>query len=152
MLFIPGGMLHAIGEGCLILEIQQNSNTTYRVHDWGRTGRELHLDEAEAVIDWNRTESPLCEIALIEETPKYARWKMVACPYFKMEKWVIREEIPWMQSEDQFEILFFLSGKGSLEYGESHEIATGTSCLLPAACEPLLVEVHSPVTLFRITT
>ena len=54
--FIPAGTLHAIGRGCLICEIQQNSNLTYRVYDYGRRDkngnpRELHIDKALAVID-----------------------------------------------------------------------------------------------------
>ena len=54
--FIPSGTIHAIGKGCLILEIQQNSNLTYRVYDYGRVGndgkpRELHIDKALAVTN-----------------------------------------------------------------------------------------------------
>ena len=56
-IYVPGGRLHAIGEGCLLLEVQQNSNTTYRVYDWGRLGtdgkpRELHISEAFCAINW----------------------------------------------------------------------------------------------------
>jgi mannose-6-phosphate isomerase len=61
MLFIPAGTLHAIGKGCLILEIQQNSNLTYRVYDYGRVGadgkpRELHIDKAKAVSNLKKLE------------------------------------------------------------------------------------------------
>ena len=54
---VPAGQIHAIGAGTLILEIQQNSDTTYRVHDWGRAGldgrpRRLHLAESIESIDW----------------------------------------------------------------------------------------------------
>jgi len=60
-LFVPSGRLHAIDAGNLILEIQQNSDTTYRVYDWGRTGldgqpRELHVAESLKSIDWEDTE------------------------------------------------------------------------------------------------
>ncbi|MGV8145465.1 MAG: type I phosphomannose isomerase catalytic subunit [Alkaliphilus sp.] len=56
--FIPAGMVHAIGEGIVIAEIQQNSNTTYRVYDWDRVGldgkpRELHIEKALDVIDFD---------------------------------------------------------------------------------------------------
>ena len=57
-IFIPSGRIHAIGGGNLILEIQQNSDTTYRVYDWGRVGldgtpRELHIDESVKSTDFN---------------------------------------------------------------------------------------------------
>jgi len=57
-LFVPSGRIHAIDAGCLILEIQQNSDTTYRVYDWGRVGldgkpRALHVAESIASIDWD---------------------------------------------------------------------------------------------------
>jgi mannose-6-phosphate isomerase len=57
-IFIPSGRIHAIGGGNLILEIQQNSDTTYRVYDWGRVGldgspRELHIEESLKSSDFN---------------------------------------------------------------------------------------------------
>ncbi len=63
-LFIPSGRVHAIGAGCLIVEIQQNSDTTYRVSDFDRPGldgrpRELHVPEALASIDFDDVEPPL---------------------------------------------------------------------------------------------
>lgn len=62
--FIPSGTVHAIGAGCLILEIQQNSDLTYRVYDYNRRGadgklRELHVDKAVKVINFNKYEPKL---------------------------------------------------------------------------------------------
>jgi len=81
-IFIPSGRLHAIGEGILIFEIQQNSDTTYRVHDWGRTGsdgspRELHINEALRSIDFH------------DVGPCKGRMEnnfLVRCPYFEVEQ------------------------------------------------------------------
>ncbi|WP_354701797.1 Mannose-6-phosphate isomerase ManA [Paraconexibacter sp. AEG42_29] len=63
-IFIPSGRVHAIGGGCLIMEIQQNSDTTYRVFDFNRLGldgepRELHVPQSMASIDWDDVEPPL---------------------------------------------------------------------------------------------
>ncbi len=63
-IFIPSGRVHAIGAGCLIMEIQQNSDTTYRVFDFNRPGldgapRELHVEQSMASIDWDDVEPPL---------------------------------------------------------------------------------------------
>jgi mannose-6-phosphate isomerase len=66
-IFIPSGRLHAIGEGNVIVEIQQNSDTTYRVFDWNRAGldgkpRELHLEESLASTDFADFEPPLSHV------------------------------------------------------------------------------------------
>ncbi|MEI8387263.1 MAG: type I phosphomannose isomerase catalytic subunit [Verrucomicrobiota bacterium] len=84
-IFIPSGRLHAIGEGNVIVEVQQNSDTTYRVFDWNRMGldgepRALHIAESLASIDFEDFEPPVCG----------ARETSVArCPFFDVEKIVL---------------------------------------------------------------
>lgn len=83
--FIQAGTLHAIGKGILIAEIQQNSNTTYRIYDYGRVGkdgkpRELHVEKAKDVTD-------LCPAKAYPETPVeqkdgYTSKLLSACDYF----------------------------------------------------------------------
>lgn len=86
-IFIPSGRLHAIGEGCVIIEIQQNSDTTYRVFDWNRMGldghpRALHIDESLESIDF----------ADFEPGVKSGTEALLAeCPYFRVEKIVIED-------------------------------------------------------------
>jgi len=63
-MFVPSGRVHALGAGCLVVEVQQNSDTTYRVFDWNRPGldgepRELHVPESLASIDWDDVEPAL---------------------------------------------------------------------------------------------
>ncbi|MFZ4774337.1 MAG: type I phosphomannose isomerase catalytic subunit [Terrimicrobiaceae bacterium] len=81
-IFIPSGRLHAIGEGNVIVEVQQNSDTTYRVFDWNRVGldgepRTLHITESLASIDFNDFEPSVCGV---EET------HVAECPFFDVEK------------------------------------------------------------------
>lgn len=81
-IFIPSGRLHAIGEGNLIVEIQQNSDTTYRVFDWNRRGRDgqprdLHVAESLLSADFNDFTPPLAHL----ETGVIAE-----CEYFRVEK------------------------------------------------------------------
>ena len=81
-IFIPSGRLHAIGEGNVIIEIQQNSDTTYRVFDWNRPGldgqmRELHIEQSLSSIDFEDFEP---EVRRIEEGV------LAECPFFKVEK------------------------------------------------------------------
>src|SRR5690606_25462817 len=55
VIFVPTGAIHALGPGILVAEIQQNSDTTYRIYDWGRP-RPLHIQQALDVIDFNLVE------------------------------------------------------------------------------------------------
>jgi len=82
-LFIPSGRLHAIGGGLLIFEIQQNSDTTYRVFDWNRAGlngqpRELHVEQSLASINFDDHEPGL---------GKLDGECLVDCDYFKVDRW-----------------------------------------------------------------
>lgn len=83
-IFIPSGRLHAIGAGLLIYEIQQNSDTTYRVYDWNRPGidgkpRQLHLEESMKCIDFDDIEPAVDGIDESDET------LLVECDYFRLE-------------------------------------------------------------------
>ncbi len=73
-LFLPSGRLHALGGGAVVIEVQQNSDTTYRVFDWNRTGlngqpRELHIEQALASIDFNDIEPALSPPDVIANEP-----------------------------------------------------------------------------------
>jgi mannose-6-phosphate isomerase len=83
-LFIPSGRVHAIGAGSLILEVQQNSDTTYRVFDWNRVGpdgrqRALHIDESLQSIDFGDHEPRVSSAPRNEQ--------IAECDYFRVEKW-----------------------------------------------------------------
>lgn len=85
--FIPSGTVHAIGSGCLILEIQQNSDLTYRVYDYNRRGadgklRELHVDKAVKVINFNKYEPKLFASG---ENPRV----ITECDYFRSRELVL---------------------------------------------------------------
>jgi len=86
-IFIPSGRIHAIGAGNVIVEVQQNSDTTYRVFDWNRVGldgkmRQLHIDESLKSIDFTDFEPAL-------QVPKGET--LVDCPFFHVEKWDLEQ-------------------------------------------------------------
>ncbi len=87
---VPAGSLHAIMEGLLIAEIQQNSNTTYRVYDWNRLQngkpRPLHIDKALDVINFQQVEPSLCQPQLIAEAEGVARYQLCHNEYFVEER------------------------------------------------------------------
>lgn len=88
---VPAGSLHAILGGALIAEIQQNSDTTYRVYDWGRLGhdgrpRPLHIEQALDVINFDQIAPRLPEPELISEVAGIRRWLLCQTPYFVTER------------------------------------------------------------------
>jgi mannose-6-phosphate isomerase len=92
---IPSGRLHAIGAGNVIFEIQQNSDTTYRVFDWERTGpdgkrRTLHVQESLRCIDFSDWEPGLGQAN--GET-------LVACPHFFVDRWHLTKDRPANEME-----------------------------------------------------
>ncbi len=87
---VPAGTLHAIMDGLIIAEIQQNSNTTYRVYDWNRLGvdgqpRPLHIDKALDVIDFGQVEPELCPPELVAEENGIKRLELCRNRYFVTE-------------------------------------------------------------------
>lgn len=92
-MFIPSGRLHAIGTGNVIIEIQQNSDTTYRVFDWNRVGldgkpRALHLDESLRSIDFEDVRPGLQPVP---DSPATGGYVVAECPYFRVEKWTLTD-------------------------------------------------------------
>ncbi len=90
VVFIPSGTIHALGRGVRIAEIQQNSDTTFRVFDWNRVGldgrpRELHIRDALAVSDFTASGQHTCEPEIIEH-PGCVHERFVACDKFNLER------------------------------------------------------------------
>lgn len=124
-IFIPSGRLHAIGGGNLIFEIQQNSDTTYRVFDWNRLGldgepRELHIDESLASIDFDDFEPAM-------DTPNGNT--LATCEYFQTDELQIAAgETVCNPTSEFFSVIAVVSGKLSSSEG-SHQ--AGDFLLLP---------------------
>lgn len=115
--FIPSGTIHAIGAGLLIAEIQQNSNVTYRVYDFGRVGadgkpRELHTQKALTVSSL----SPMQDQALkkAEEIPFGTKTLLSTCPYFEAVKVSISGKYT-LTPDNSFACVFILEGEGEIE-------------------------------------
>jgi mannose-6-phosphate isomerase len=125
-IFIASGRLHAIGAGFLIHEIQQNSDTTYRVFDWNRLGldghpRELHVAESLASIDFHDFEPST-------DTP--AGDTLAACEYFKTDrKFLAAGDSIANSRDDQFSILSVV--EGLLESHGGRRFGKGSFILLP---------------------
>jgi len=134
--FVPGGTVHAIGEGCLLLEVQQNSNTVYRVYDWGRVGtdgqpRELHVEQAFEVIDWDADTNDKADAREISPEGGNRAWVIVECPHFRFERYRLSTAEPLEANTCQ--VLFVSEGKLVVrsEAGEL-PLRPGVSALVPA--------------------
>lgn len=127
---INSGLIHAICEGVIIAEIQQNSDVTYRVYDYGRP-REIHVEKALDVTNFDLE----CENLKSEEVEFDGYKKSLLCKneYFGIEKLIIENSLTDKSNEEKFDILTCVDGEGLIEgKGYSEKIKMGDSYLIPA--------------------
>ena len=137
--FLPAGRIHSIGKGCFIAEIQQTSDLTYRIYDFGRLGldgnpRELHTELAKDAIDYSVSEDYRTAYTAVqnEET------QLVECEYFKTNLLDLTEPLSVdVKSKDSFMIVICLEGKGILKDSQENSITLkqGETILVPASTE-----------------
>ena len=134
--FIPSGTIHAIGAGCLICEIQQNSNLTYRVYDYGRKDkngqeRELHVEKALKVTNLSKySYQPLqCEVKQGE--------LLGVSRYFTTTSVEVKGEKKLFGDENSFKCLTCVEGSGRIE---GNQVALGDSWFVPAGYGEFAVE------------
>lgn len=128
---INSGLVHAIGGGLTIAEIQQNSDITYRVYDYGRK-RELHVDQSLQVINFDLKAINCSENAL-EDFEGFSKVLLCENEYFGMEKYNIKKELNDESDEKKFFIITCVEGNGEIIFKNSEEkIKKGDSYLIPA--------------------
>ena len=137
--FVPSGRLHAIDAGVALVEIQQNSDTTYRVYDWGRVGldgkpRQLHVQESLACIDFQDFE-PRKVKPKVEKHGVNGLWRLVECDYFHVHKLDLRNAWPDRCDGSSFHILACIEGAVGILTPDNKEerLDIGQVALLPAA-------------------
>ena len=132
--FIESGTLHAIGKGILIAEIQQNSNTTYRIYDYGRVGkdgkpRELHIEKACEVTKLVPPTRPTKPQGQPQDKGGYTETLLATSEYFNVNRLDLRTEAKLCASEASFNSLLVLDGSFTL--GDI-TLTKGESCFIPA--------------------
>lgn len=132
---IPSGVVHAIGQGIMLAEVQQNSDTTYRVYDYGRTDRPLHIEKALQVIDFNAAErKEKYEGLKLPLGGDSFKKNLVATDYFSVELYDINGSVAESAGGGKFYIYTFFEGAGTMEWDAgSMEVKAGESVLIPAA-------------------
>jgi mannose-6-phosphate isomerase len=133
--FIPAGTVHALGAGLVVAEIQQSSNTTFRLFDWNRLGtdgrpRELHVAAALEVIDF--AAGPVAPVArAAERRPEQER--LVACDKFVLDRWELAETRS-LGGDDRFHLIVVLTGSATVSGDKAEKpLVAGETLLIPAA-------------------
>ncbi len=134
LFFIEAGTVHAIGKGTLIAEIQQNSNTTYRVYDYGRVGadgkpRELHIKKA---VDVSKTQPPKYDIKPMGKPEKLdccIKTLLTKCDLFTVNLFEIDGNIGLYADETSFNHILVTGGNGSID---KTDFKKGDSFFVPA--------------------
>lgn len=132
---IPAGIVHAIGSGIILAEIQQSSDITYRIYDYGRTGRELHIEKALDVIDFNSAgRKPKCKGLELDLGNGSVKRIVVANQYFCTEIYTVKGVIREIADGRKFFIYVFLKGSGTILWdGGVLPVRSGETVLIPAA-------------------
>ena len=176
--YVPAGTVHALGPGAIVAEIQQNSDTTYRLYDWGRSGadgqsRPLHVQQALDVIDWRVVEPEIAPPPVLSSPDGWVREILsdlrtiggaasdlraadgaaTACPFFQVERLTGRPGAVWSDicAGDAFQIWAALSGSATLHWaGAPVELRAVSWLLLPAALGAFELRSETDCTLLRI--
>lgn len=133
--YITAGTLHAIGSGILIAEIQQNSNTTYRVYDYGRVGadgkpRQLHVEKAVEVTELCQPKYDTKPEGKPEKIEGGEKTLLRSCEYFNVNKIKVSGEVMLSATEKSFNSILVLDGKGEINGQEANK---GDSFFIPAS-------------------
>ncbi|MFA6292580.1 MAG: type I phosphomannose isomerase catalytic subunit [Victivallales bacterium] len=157
--FISAGRAHAIGGGNLLLEIQQNSNTTYRISDWGRLGsdgtpRELHVEKALECINFTDRTSP--RIAGVSGFSEHNRKFPIInrCPFFRVDDLRLAERWPDSTDGNSFHLITAVNNPVTItRYDISVKVDKGSTCMIPASFGDysIIIEEGKETTVIRTT-
>lgn len=153
--FTPAGTIHSLGGDVMVFEIQENSDVTFRLYDWGhidpKTGqaRPLQVEEAMSSICYGNGAAGLVT-PLVEATTPICREQIFNDKHFLL--WRLRGQSPLsVGSPDAPRVLVCVQGGGHLEYdGEAYAVGRGEVWLLPAVIGVCVVRPTEPITLFEI--
>lgn len=142
LFFVEAGTVHAIGEGCLIAEIQENSNLTYRLYDYDRVGldgrkRELHVDKALAVANLKSSAEPKQPLRVLRYRQGVASELLCRCRYFEVLRMIVnterRQQVYYSADKLGFRVLLCVNGCGTMSYNdESIQFYKGDCIFVPA--------------------
>ena len=150
LFFIEAGTVHAIGAGALIAEIQENSNLTYRLYDYGRSGKDgkprpLHIEKALDVANLHSSISPRQPLRTLRYRKGCAHELLTRCRYFQVERMLLntatnRDLVTYQTEENSFHALLCIDGCGSISAEDYMEnFFKGDCFFIPANSESLKI-------------
>jgi mannose-6-phosphate isomerase len=154
-MFLPSGRVHAIGAGLVIFEIQQNSDTTYRVFDWNRVGldgkpRELHIPQSLASIDFNDFEPELAGGNFAGDDKIKSRL-LVRDSLFNVENLEIKNCAVAKLKKQKLQVVAVVNGQIEIKSGsETVNLSAGQFCLIPASLKWSEILAKSDAALLRV--
>ena len=129
--YVQSGLVHAICEVILIAEIEQSSDTTYRVYDYNR-GREIHVEKALDVIDFSLKGENTQGITI--KNDGYDKTYLCLGEYFTIQKYEVNTSFKEASDEDRFYLFTCVDGEGTIKYnGGEEKISMGDSIFIPAS-------------------
>lgn len=138
--YLPSGRIHAIGAGNFLLEVQQSSDITYRIYDYGR-GRELHTDLAADALDYEVHHDYRSKPVKVDDN----EWLLERAPEFEVRLIDIDREIKKTYSGESFEIMTCVSGEVEIAYmHQSWRISQGHTILIPASVRGVTLRPVTP--------
>jgi mannose-6-phosphate isomerase len=138
VIFIPAGTVHAIGKGIILAEVQQNSNSTYRVYDFGRLDadgnlRELHISKALDVMTLDSTEFASRTNTCLAVTDEYVLEQLVSCAYFNVLRLHLNGRYIFPMNRTRFSALFCINGEVVVESeSDTLDIRKGDTVFVPS--------------------
>ncbi len=152
--YLPSGTCHALGAGIVVAEIQTPSDTTFRIFDWGRTGRELHVEQALQCIAFGEPPQPAEPIGTPVEIDGLRTTPLARTSFFSLERLdtdrPVRHRI---ETSGMPEVWMVLTGGGLIETPEPPTVPLmpGTTTLLPAALQSATAQLAPGSEIVRIT-
>ena len=161
--FVEPGTVHGIGAGCLIAEIQESSNITYRLYDYNRVDkngqpRQLHIKQALAVADLRGRAEPRQPMRMLRYRPGYASELLCRCKYFQVERLLINTErcrnmVDFQTEANSFQVFLCIGGCGVM-FGEEKRrellnFFRGDCIFIPASCAPL--KIHGRAQFLKVS-
>lgn len=157
--YIEPGIIHAIGGGIVLAEIQENSNLTYRIYDYDRIDkdgnkRELHIEKALEVAKLEASDSPRQPIRILQYRPACANELLCRCKYYQVERMILNTEsvkkmVPFQSDSNSFNILLCITGCGILSFcNEVIPFFKGDCIFVPA--DSIACRLHGSAQLLKI--
>lgn len=158
VVMVKAGTIHAIGAGVFICEIQQNSNSTYRMYDYDRRDkfgnpRELHVKKALDVVDTHKYVKDNKSEIVIARNEHFVEERLVQCKYFEVYKYDITDEARIAVDEASFVSVLFITGSGTIQTDDFEKVMpfnAGDSFFISAGLRYIIVKGQATMIVTRV--